>query len=135
MTEAARSAPKRCTGQRKDGTPCGATVMGTGSLCYAHDPARATERDEARRKGGANSATRARLDRLVPATLRPMIGSLLEALDEVHAGTLDPRQASAMASLAGAITKAYGVGVLEERLTALETAQGVVNQPRGSNHL
>jgi hypothetical protein len=52
-----------------------------------------------------------------------MIGSLLDALDEVHAGDLDPRQASAMASLAGAITKAYGVGVLEERLTALETAQ------------
>jgi hypothetical protein len=94
--------------------------MGAGTLCYAHDPARAVERDEARRKGGANSATRARLDRLVPATLRPMIGSLLDALDEVHAGTLDPRQASAMASLAGAITKAYGVGVLEERVQALE---------------
>ncbi len=123
MSEAARSDPKRCAGQRKDGTPCRAAVMGTGTLCYAHDPARAAERDQARRKGGANSATRARLDRLVPATLRPMIGSLLDALDEVHAGDLDPRQASAMASLAGAITKAYGVGVLEERLTALETAQ------------
>jgi hypothetical protein len=97
--------------------------MGNGDFCYAHDATRATERDQARRKGGTNSATRARLDRLVPATLRPMIGSLLEALDEVHAGTLDPRQASAMASLAGAITKAYGVGVLEERLTALEEAR------------
>jgi len=131
MAEAARSAPKRCTGQRKDGMACGAAVMGTGTLCYAHDPARATERDQARRKGGTNSATRARLDRLLPATLRPMIGSLLDALDEVHAGTLDPRQASAMASLAGAITKAYGVGVLEERLTALEEAQDVTS-PRQS---
>jgi hypothetical protein len=127
MAEAHRSGPKRCAGQRKDGTPCGAAVMGAGTLCYAHDPARATERDQARRKGGTNSATRARLDRLVPATLRPMIGSLLDALDEVHAGTLDPRQASAMASLAGAITKAYGVGVLEERLTALEEAQDVTS--------
>jgi len=105
--------------------------MGTGDFCYAHDDTRATERDQARRKGGANSATRARLDRLVPATLRPMIGSLLDALDEVHAGTLDPKQASAMASLAGAITRAYGVGVLEERLTALEEAQGVTS-PRQS---
>jgi hypothetical protein len=49
-----------------------------------------------------------------------MIGSLLDALDEVHAGTLDPKQASAMASLACAITRAYGVGILEERLQALE---------------
>jgi hypothetical protein len=53
-----------------------------------------------------------------------MLGSLFDALNEVHAGELDPRQASAMASLAGAITKAYGVGVLEERLTALEAQQG-----------
>jgi predicted P-loop ATPase len=52
-----------------------------------------------------------------------MIGSLLAALDEVHAGTLDPRQAGAMASLAGAITRAYSVGVLEDRLAALEGPQ------------
>ncbi len=120
MGEARRSEPKRCAGTRRDGTPCAAAVMGPGALCYAHDPARATERDQARRKGGTNSATRARLDRLVPATLRPMIGSLLDALDEVHAGSLDPKQATAMASLAGAIVRAYSVGVLEERVLALE---------------
>jgi len=98
--------------------------MGRGAWCYAHDPTRSAERDRARRKGGTNSATRARLDRLVPATLRPMIGSLLDALDEVHAGTLDPKQATAMAALAGAITKAYALGVLEERVQALEATQG-----------
>ncbi len=124
MDEARRSEPKRCAGTRRDGTPCTAHVMGPGSHCYAHDATRATERDQARRKGGANSATRARLDRLVPATLRPMIGSLLAALDEVHAGTLDPRQASAMAALAGAIVRAYGVGVLEDRVAALEGIAG-----------
>lgn len=115
---------KRCRGTRKDGTRCTAPVMGGGGYCFAHDPAKVTERDEARRKGGANSATRQRLDRLVPATLRPMIGHLLDALDEVHAGTLDPKQASAMASLAGAIVRAYSVGVLEERVQALEATQG-----------
>ncbi len=124
MAEAHRSEAKRCTGTRRDGTPCAATVMGAGMLCYAHDPARATERDRARSKGGTNSATRARLDRLVPATLRPMIGSLLDALDEVHRGDLDPKQASAMAALAGAITRAYSVGVLEDRVAALEGTTG-----------
>jgi hypothetical protein len=49
-----------------------------------------------------------------------MIGTMLDALDEVHAGTLDPKQASAMASLAGAIVRAYSVGVLEERVLGLE---------------
>ncbi len=54
--------------------------MGGGGYCFAHDPAKVAERDEARRKGGANSATRQRLDRLVPATLRPMIADLITAV-------------------------------------------------------
>ncbi len=97
--------------------------MGAGAFCFAHDETKAAERDEARRKGGANSATRQRLDRLVPATLRPMIADLITAMGEVHAGTLDPKQATAMAALAGAIVRAYSVGVLEERVQALEATQ------------
>ncbi len=120
MTEATRSNPKQCRGVRKDGQGCTAQVMGPGDYCYAHDASRTAERDQARRKGGTGRATRARLDRLVPATLRPMIAGLLDALDEVHRGDLDPKRASAMAALSGAITKAYGVGVLEERVQALE---------------
>ena len=123
MGEAGRSNPKQCAGTRKDGTPCTARVMGRGEYCFAHDPAQAARRDQARRRGGRGRATRARLDRLVPATLRPMIGDLLDALGEVHAGDLDPKQATAMAALAGAIVRAYGVGVLEERVQALEATQ------------
>ncbi len=123
MTEAGRSNAKQCAGTRKDGTPCTARVMGRGAYCFAHDPAKTAQRDQARRKGGQGRATRARLDRLVPATLRPMIGDLLEALAEVHAGELDPKRAAAMAALAGAITRAYSVGVLEERVQALESQQ------------
>ncbi len=131
MAEANRSEPKRCAGTRRDGTPCGAAVMGPGTLCYAHDPARATERDQARRKGGTNSATRHRLDRLVPATLRTMIADLLDAMGDVRAGTLDPRQASALAALGGVVTRAYSVGVLESRIEALEEqrADEIRNSP------
>jgi len=120
MAEVSRTESKRCAGTRKDGTPCGAAVMGDGDYCFAHDPARADQRDRARRKGGANSATRHRLDRLVPATLRTMIADLLDAMGDVRAGTLDPRQASALAALGGVVTRAYSVGVLESRIEALE---------------
>ena len=65
-------------------------------------------------------ATRHRLDRLVPATLRTMIADLLDAMGDVRAGTLDPRQASALAALGGVVTRAYSVGVLESRIEALE---------------
>ena len=47
--------------------------------------------------------------------------SLLEdALGEVHRGELDPRAASAMASLAGALVRAITADKLEERLRTLE---------------
>jgi hypothetical protein len=52
-----------------------------------------------------------------------MIAALLDALDEVHRGDLDPKRASAMAALSGAVTRAYGVGILEERVQALEGQQ------------
>src|SRR5947209_4859301 len=120
-----REAPCRAT--RRDGQPCTAPVLGGGEYCFAHDPARQAERRAARERGGQHKATGARLGKLVPATLRPVLATLLAALDEVHGDgegpTITPAQASAMASLAGAIVKVYQVGTLEERLAALEEAQ------------
>jgi hypothetical protein len=132
MFEASRSTTKQCAGTRKDGAACTAREMGPGDYCFAHAPDRAAERAAARERGGRGRATRARLDRLVPATLRPMISTLLGALDEVHAGTLDPKQASAMAALAGAVTRAYSVGVLEQRVADLEAAQEAGEGGRGA---
>jgi hypothetical protein len=61
-----------------------------------------------------------RVQRLVPASLKPTIATLFEAMEEVHAGSLEPKQGQAMAALAGAIARLYSVGVLEERIAALE---------------
>jgi len=65
----------------------------------------------------------ARLDRLVPASLCPVLVVLLTALDEVHRERLTPSQATAIASLAGAIGRVYAIASLEDRLAALEAAQ------------
>ena len=61
-----------------------------------------------------------RAAKLLPARLQPMVSLLEDALGEVHRGELDPRAASAMASLAGALVRAMTAGELEERLRALE---------------
>lgn len=132
MPEPNRSIPKQCAGTHKDGRPCTARVIGAGDYCFAHDPRRVEERRAARERGGRHRARARRVEKLVPATLRPMIGTLLGALDEVRAGDLDPKAASAMAALAGAITRAYGVGVLEERLAALEAAQEATQEAQGT---
>ena len=130
MTEASRTIPKQCAGTRKDGAPCTARVMGEGEFCFAHAPEREAERRAARERGGKGKATARRLDKLVPATLKPVVGTLLDALEEVHQGSLDPKRASAMAALAGSIGRLYQTGVLEERLAALEAAHAATEERR-----
>jgi len=110
---------QRCRATRKDGAPCRAWAQKDG-LCIGHSPGAV----EARRRGGRNSSKKARADRLLPLRLRPILETLEKALSEVHAGALEPRQAGAMASLAGAIVKVYETGLLEERLTDLEARIG-----------
>ncbi len=118
------SVERQCRGRTKAGQPCRApasTIRPSG-FCPAHDPGNVTAFREASARGGRGKATARRVDKLVPATLKPVIGTLLGALEEVHDGTLDPKVANAMAALAGAVGRLYQTGVLEERIAALETA-------------
>ncbi len=97
--------------------------MRESGFCPAHDPGNVTAFREASARGGRGKATARRVDKLVPATLKPVIATLLTALDEAHRGDLDPKVANAMAALAGAVGRLYQTGVLEERIAALEAAQ------------
>jgi hypothetical protein len=79
---------------------------------------------DARQAGGHAKANTARMQRLMPATLRPVLQTLLAVLDEVHSGNLEPSRANAVAALGSAIVRVYQVGQLEERLAALEQTVG-----------
>ena len=89
-------------------------------LLHGHDPGAL----DARRKGGHATSRAERAGKLLPARLQPMVSLLEDALGEVHRGELDPRAASAMASLAGALVRTITAGELEERLRALEDRGG-----------
>ena len=119
-----RSVPKRCEGTRRDGLPCGGPVLGTGTRCFAHDETKRAARDAARRRGGRQSATLARLHRLAPPALLPVWDELLEALGEVHKGTLPAGRGLAMAAIARALVAVLQVAELEERLRAVEGRAG-----------
>ena len=93
---------------------------GASGYCIGHDPGAL----EARRKGGHGKSRAERAAKLLPARLQPVVSLLEDALAEVHRGELDPRAASAMASLAGALVRTITVGELEERLRALEDRGG-----------
>ena len=119
-----------CQTTRKDGRGCTARALTDSDFCFAHDPEKAAERDAARRRGGAGKARTARLEKLVPSSLKPALALLFDALREVHDGALTPAQGQALAAIAGAIGRLYQAGVLEERLAALEAAYGGQDQGR-----
>jgi len=90
-----------------------------------HAPGRQAALAGERASGGRAKATAARAERLLPVVLRPVLNSLLAAVGEVRDGTLPPARAQALAALAGAIVRTFQVGLLEERLAALEQAAEV----------
>ncbi len=113
-----------CRATKRSGAPCGSAVVLASGYCFLHDPDRRAAARAVSAKGGRGKSRIARVEKLVPASLRPTIAALFTALEEVHAGTLDPKQAQAMAALAGAIARLYTAGVLEERVAALEERAG-----------
>ena len=115
------SAPKRCRGQRLDGAPCQSLAVGATGYCFAHDPAAAAARREARQQGGRHSAKAVRLRGLMPPRLVPVYETLETVLTEVHTGTCSPQQGHAMAAVARVMVTVLTSGELEERLRHLET--------------
>ncbi len=109
-----------CKATRANGERCKSPAVRSSGYCWAHDPGGADARQEARREGGRAKSRARRLDKLVPTTLRPTLGLLLDALEEVHGGTLQPNRATAMAALASAAIRVYEVAEIEQRLDALE---------------
>ena len=57
---------------------------------------------------------------LVPPRLLATFDTLETALQEVHTGSLDPRQASAMAAVARAMVAVLTSGELEQRVRDME---------------
>ena len=109
-----------CHATRNDGQPCTTPVVSTGRYCFGHDPDLAAKRAEARRRGGANRANRVRLAKIMPVRLIPVWEQLEQALADVLDGRLEPRQASAAASLGRALVAVLQAGEFEERLRKLE---------------
>ena len=100
----------RCSAITKRGERCQGTPRPSSNFCFAHDPSLAPKRKAARVKGGKNSSRVARLEKLMPSRLRPVFDVLEKAMQDVHDGSLDPRRATAMASLAGAMVKVAQAG-------------------------
>jgi hypothetical protein len=109
----------RCKSKTRSGDPCQCFALDDG-YCFAHSPIVEQKRREAWAKGGRNSARIIRLQGLVPPRLITVYELLEKALQEVHSGDLESKQATAMAALARAMVMVLTSGELEERVRKLE---------------
>ena len=121
MDQAPPTIRKQCAATRRDGQRCQAPALPDSEHCFAHAEHLAANRQAAREKGGRHKASVVRLRGLMPPRLVPVFETLEAALGEVHAGTLDPKRAQAMASLARAMVAVMTAGELEERMREVET--------------
>ena len=121
--------PRLCAGTTAAGTPCGGRALPRSEFCFAHAPELAAHRTEARERGGRNHSRTARARAAMPADLGGVLQRLYAALDRLDRGQLEPRIASAMASLASAIVRTWEVGVLEARLARMEELLGQYGEP------
>ena len=111
----------RCTGTKRDGSPCTATVEPPQRFCWWHDPANADKRRRAASKAGKSK----------PSRELPSIKSLLEDLTErVLAGKLQTGQAAVANQLINTRLRAIEqerknreTEDLESRIQALEDLQ------------
>jgi hypothetical protein len=109
-----------CSERRKDGSPCRVRARPGRPFCAFHDPDLQEQREAARVSGGHGKRTAHRLDKLTPHSLRPVLATLFETLEGLKDGTVEPRQGTAMASVATAIVRLFEVSELEIRLRELE---------------
>jgi len=107
-----------CDYVKADGTVCGAPANRSG-FCIGHAPTAA----EARRAGGRAGGRAARAERLLPPRLSPVLDDLRWAMDGLREGSVDPKVATAMASVARAMTDTAMAGELEMRLRRLERTE------------
>ncbi len=117
--EALRSA-RVCEAAKADGSPCNSFALPDRGTCFAHTREMQERATEARRRGGQNTSRAARARKALPRGMTDVQDRLMEALAQVHEGQLDPRIATAMASLAGALVRVFEVGELTVRLEELE---------------
>jgi hypothetical protein len=89
----------RCSGYKKDGTPCSLAARGESVYCWAHDPEHQEQRTKNAVKGGKARGPAAEL-----VELRGLIRRYMTAVEE---GKLEKGKASVLAQLAGVAGRLY----------------------------
>ncbi len=124
-------ASARCSHAHADGRPCGGYAVAGSRFCFTHEPDLASDRDEARRRGGqaGRVATLPESDVRV-RSLSDVLVLVEETINDVRTGRVDVRVANAVGYLANIGIRAIEQGDLADRLEALEAVLAPERQRR-----
>lgn len=116
----------KCCAIAKSGSRCATAVVAGSRYCYLHDPAMADRRRDAAVKGGKARSNKARAAALVPATMTSQeLGGWLSLLfRQTMVGKIEPKVATACATLARTLLVVHETAEIERRLDELEQAFG-----------
>lgn len=113
----------QCEFAKGDGTQCRGHSLTGKAFCYFHDPETKDQLKESTVKGG-KAACRPR--KTVPESdyrlksTHDVTGLLIDTINEVRSGELDPKISNAVGYLANILLKAFEQGEMDERIKRLE---------------
>lgn len=124
------SAGTQCTATTTRGTPCNAYAVTGSQYCFYHAPERATQRAQARRRGGKSRHGR-KIGTTGDAGQLVTFGSVADVLSYLESVATDlaalersVARSRAQVSLAGSVLECLKIGELEQRLERLEQLAG-----------
>lgn len=124
-------AHRTCTATTKAGMPCRAPATSAdGRLCLVHDPDRRDQLKIAQAQGGSARSNANRASRRLPDDLKDVGAMLLTAMRDVRDGKLDPRTASALASLSNAYRGIFETGTLDQKLADIDSRLAAAEEGR-----
>jgi hypothetical protein len=114
---------KTCCATKRDQSNCQAPVRPGSEFCFFHDPSKSEERREAQAQGGR----RTRIKTLEATSPDVKVGDcgdaialLVQTINQVLKGEIDPRVANSVGFLANILMKALEQDKLETRIEQLE---------------
>lgn len=109
---------KQCTHIGDDGQQCRAWARHDKEYCFRHDPESREVSIEASRRGGLarEIAVETPLEAIPVSTAKDVVTLITRTINEVRAGTLDPRIANTIGYLAGHLIRAFEVAELEGKV-------------------
>jgi hypothetical protein len=114
---------KTCSATKSDQSKCRAAAIPGSEFCFFHDPSKAEKRREAQSQGGRQNRVKTLEDSAPDVKVEDSgdaIILLVQTINQVRKGQIDPRVANSVGFLANILIKAVERDKLETRIEQLE---------------